>query len=436
MFSRFSFDWRMIATFSMVIFALAFTACGEEEDNCPDPNNPDCTNNAYILTDVTVGGTTYTQVAGTLNEDFTMDAATNWMISGGVFVASGATLTIEAGTTVYAADDATTPFLAIAQGAKINAAGTAAEPIVLTSIKELTGGAAPGDWGGIIVNGYGVLNSGTTAEGEGGTGVYGGSDNADNSGTLSYVVVAYAGKILGTDNELNGFSFNGVGSGTQVDHIQAYFGSDDGIEFFGGAVNVKYAVSTGNEDDSFDWTLGWSGNGQFWVVNQSTGGGDRGIEADSNGDDNAATPFSNPNLSNLTLVGADDGDGDNQALKLREGTKGRIHNMIVTGFPKRGVQVQHDQTIANMNDGSLVVANSRIDNANPWVGTASDDSDVEVSFANDPTNSTAGAGLVGYVGTVSEGAVDPAAALGSWFTSTNYVGAVPTGDDWTTGWTK
>jgi hypothetical protein len=103
----------------------------------------------------------------------------------------------------------------------------------------------------------------------------------DNSGVMKYVRVEYAGKILGTDNELNGFSFNGVGNSTVLEHLQAYKGSDDGFEFFGGTVNLKWAVSTGNSDDSFDWTHGWRGKGQFWVVQQDAVTGDNGMECDN-----------------------------------------------------------------------------------------------------------------------------------------------------------
>ncbi len=396
--------------------------------------------NGLTFSQETIGATTYQKVEGTLTGDFTFAATENWLISGGIFVNNGATLNIEAGTTIYAADDGTTPFIAIQRGGKIMANGTSTAPIVLTSIKELDGIAGPGEWGGIVINGYATTNIGEGV-GEGGTGTYGcdGSncDDADNSGTIRYVRVEYAGKILGTDNELNGFSFNGVGSGTTVEYVQAYRGSDDGFEFFGGTVNVKYAVSTGSEDDSFDWTFGWSGKGQFWVANQLGVAGDRGIEADNNGDDNTASPFSNPLISNVTLVGFDDGDGSNTGMRLREGTKGKIYNAIVTGFPNNGIRVSNSEdnaastvTTDNMNNGELVVANSvSAGNGTPW-------KDAPV-FENDPTNTTLAGmgGLSGYVGTISENAKDPG-TLDGWFSPGTYIGAVRSTQDWTAGWTK
>lgn len=442
------------STVKMMVLAGALVAVVPacKKKGCTDPNATNYSAEAkkddgtctYApdswYTEVEVSGVTYRQIAGNIDVDRTLTAGENWMLSGGVFVTSGATLTIEAGTTVHAADDGTTPFLSINQGGKINACGTASDPIVFTPVAD---SPVPGSWGGIILNGYAPINTGTTAEGEGGTGTYGGNDATDNSGTMCYVRVEYAGKILGTDNELNGFSFNGCGSGTTLHHLQAYKGSDDGFEFFGGTVSLKYAISSGNQDDSFDWTHGWSGNGQFWVVNQDVSGGDRGIEADNNGDNNTADPYSDPKIANVTLVGVNDGDDNNQGLKLREGTKGNFLNFVVTGFPKRGCQVEHDVTLGNMDGGSLTFKNSIVDNLNPFKFTTSAEEDA-TGIANfeeaGNNNTTAEDGslvgfLSGYVGTTDSGAGDPT-TWGEWFEAGSFIGAVPAGDDWTAGWTK
>ena len=278
--------------------------------------------------------------------------------------------------------------------------GQSTNPIVFTP---LTDNPTYGDWGGIIVNGYATINTGFNAEGEGGTGIYGGDNDGDDSGILRYVRVEYAGKVLGTDNELNGFSFNGVGDGTIIEYIQAYKGSDDGIEFFGGTVNVRYAVSTHNQDDSFDWTHGWRGKGQYWLVQQGPDGGDRGIEADNNGDDNLLEPYSNPTLSNLTLIGVDDGDGLNTGIRLREGTKGKIFNTYVTGFPKYGIRVSDEVTLQNVENGELFVANSLVE------GNGTDYKDCE-SF-------------IGLTDTLVD----------EWFYIDNTIGS---GDYWTEGWVR
>jgi len=442
------------ATIKMMILAGALMtivpAC--KKKGCTDPTADNYSSEAKKedgsctftpvnwYSDVVVAGVDYKQISGDITVNHTLDGASKWLLSGGVFVKSGATLTIEAGTTVYAANDGTTPFLSIQQGGKINACGTAASPIVFTPVVDAP---TPGSWGGIILNGYAPINTGTTAEGEGGTGIYGGDNTTDNSGTMCYVRVEYAGKILGTDNELNGFSFNGCGSGTTLSYLQAYKGSDDGFEFFGGTVSLKYAVSSGNQDDSFDWTHGWSGNGQFWVANQGTVGGDRGIEADNNGDNNAAAPYSNPSIANITLIGADDGDASNQGIKLREGTKANFLNVLITGFPKRGCEVEHDITLGNMDAGSLTFKNAIIDNVNPFKFTTSAGVDAS-GIANfqevGNNNSTATDGsltgfLSGYIGTTATGAANPT-SLGAWFDNANYIGAVSTGADWTFGWVK
>lgn len=406
---------------------LGLSSCKKEEENSPG------TGNTYSLKDVTVDGTAYKQVQGTINQNLTFTAAENWLLSGGVFVKSGSTLTIEAGTTIKAADDGATAFLAVAQGAKIMANGTAAEPIVFTTVKP---NPAPGDWGGIILNGYAKINvTGGTAEGEGGTGTYGGNDDSDNSGMMHYVRVEYAGRILGTDNELNGFAFQGVGNGTDLSYLQAYRGADDGFEFFGGSVNIRHAISTGNHDDSFDWTQGWSGNGQFLVVNQNSDKGDRGFECDNNGDDNAAAPFSNPTLSNITVLIVNDGDDSNTGFRLRAGTKGKVYNAIVKDAPKAGFRVSDEapatQTYDNMMDGSLVVT-STISSVTA-TGTAWQDCD---TFKNDAKNAVTDASFLnGYVGTYTGSESTDPSTLGTWFNSANYIGAVSSSDDWTAGWT-
>jgi hypothetical protein len=420
------------------LIAAPLTSCSKKE-GCTDPSaiNFDadadkdcCCEYATPAADPTtvINGVTYYILSGNVSSSRTLTSDRPWLISGGLFVTNGATLSIQEGTRIYAADDATTPFLSIQRGASINAVGTASAPIVFTTIKTITGGADRGAWGGIVLNGYAPINiCGTadcTAEGEGGSGVYGGTDPNDNSGTMKFVRVEYAGKILGTDNELNGFSFNGVGAQTVLEHLQAYKGSDDGFEFFGGTVNLKWAVSTGNSDDSFDWTHGWRGKGQFWVVLQDAVTGDNGMECDNWETNYTVTPFSEPMISNFTLVGADDGS-PNHGMRLRNGTKGKLWNGLVTGFAQ-GVRVG-SECDAYVADGSLFVKNSAIYSNVTNFNNAG-------TIETDPTNSVAGPSLTGFVGTEAVGAVDPS-TVDAWFSSVSYKGAVPTSDDWTAGWT-
>lgn len=333
----------------MTVVVIAF-GCS----SCKEPIEP--SNNTFTITDEVIDGITYKKLEGIINENISLTNSDNWLLSGGVFVEEGHTLTILNGGTIYTDTDVTT-FLSVMQGAKVFIEGSQDNPVVFTP---LTDNPTYGDWGGIIINGYASLNTGFTAEGEGGTGIYGGDDDNDDSGILRYVRVEYAGKILGTDNELNGFSFNGVGDATTVEYIQAYKGSDDGIEFFGGTVNVRYAVSTHNQDDSFDWTHGWRGKGQYWLAQQGPDGGDRGIEADNNSDDNLLEPYSNPILCNITLEGYDDGDSLNTGIRFREGTKGKVYNALITNFPKYGVRVSDEATLNNLTNGELILSNSLV----------------------------------------------------------------------------
>ncbi len=379
----------------LVLFAssvlMMFSSCDKE---IITPNNK-----TYIISETVINGVTYNKVEGTINENLTFSSDKNWLLSGGVFIDDNTKLTINGGQTIYADINVTT-FLSIKQGGKIMAEGSNTNPIVFTPLKD---NPTYGDWGGIIINGKAKLNTGLTAEGEGGTGIYGGNNDEDNSGVLRYVRVEYAGKILGTDNELNGFSFNGVGSGTVVEYIQAYKGSDDGIEFFGGTVNVRYAVSTHNQDDAFDWTHGWRGKGQYWYVQQGVDGGDRGIEADNNSDDNTLAPYSNPTLANITLNGVDDGDGLNTGMRLREGTKGQIYNAYVTGFPKYGVRVSEETSLNHVVNGELFVANSTI--------------------TGNGTNFKDCSSFDGLIMTLNDG----------WFIPDTTIGS---GSEWMNGWTR
>ncbi len=295
---------------------------------------------------VVTPGEENTTLSGEITEDRTLKTGSTYTLKGGVHVKAGASLIIEKGVTVEGDATESVPYILIEQGATIMAEGTADEPIILTATQKERGA-----WGGLIVCGKAPVNSGERTA-EVGDVQYGGSVAGDNSGIIKYVRIEYSGNVINSEKEHNGLSLNGVGSGTAVEYVEVYQGKDDGFEFFGGTVNAKYLVSIGSFDDSFDWTYGWSGKGEYWYAEQSSDGGDRGIEGDNDSKNNANDPYSNPTLENITLIGrsADGKDG----LKLREGTKANISNILISGFDD-AVDIQHNQTFTNVGNGSIKV---------------------------------------------------------------------------------
>ena len=398
---------------------------------CPDHPN------------VTEGSNGECQVSASLSspmtEDLTMDASNEWYLDGPFVVGNDAdltTLTIEPGTTVYGGDGS---FILIQRSSQIMAEGSAANPIVLTSAKT-DGNRGPEDWGGLVINGKAPINNAAAADGsapgEAGTGNYGGNDPADNSGVLKYVRVEFAGNKIDLENELNGIAFQGVGNGTTVDYIQTHMTSDDGIEFFGGTVEVKHVVITGSDDDSMDWTGGWTGKAQFVVAKQMDDSGteaERGIEADNLKGANSAEPYSNPTIANVTLLGR--AVNGKEGMKLREGTKGMLSNAVVSGFEGVCVDVADAQTEANVDDSSLQVMNSVF---NCGGGMADSGDKAEALIANDTANTEADPMLGGTMGWMPESG-SPALGIGeapsdSFFEAVDYAGAFDGTTDWTEGW--
>jgi hypothetical protein len=240
---------------------------------------------------------------------------------------------------------------------QIQANGNAMQPIIFTSELEV-GNRGPGDWGGLVMSGNAPVNGGTR-EGEGDSGQFGGNDPSFNCGSLRYVRVEYAGIRFSEQNELNGIALQGCGTQTVVDHVQVHFNQDDGIEFFGGTVNVKYVAVTYNEDDSFDWTFGWTGKAQFVVALQGGGEADHGIEADNDENNNDLMPRSNPTIYNATFFGPRGLPTQASApgWLLRRGTAATIRNAIVQNF--NGIDFNVDGATSQSFVGNmLTVGNS------------------------------------------------------------------------------
>lgn len=379
------------------------------------------------------------------------------LLSGPVFVRAPATLTINAGVTVFG-EKATLGTLIIDRGAKLIAVGTEDKPVIYTS-DQPANSRARADNGGLIINGYSTLNvQGGTKEGEGDTGTFGCSgaecNENDNSGTLRYFRVEYGGIQFSPDNELNGIALQGVGRGTTVDHVQIAYSKDDCIEFFGGTVNVKNIILTACGDDSLDWTDGWRGNGQFIVMQQLGDEADNGIEADNLDKANDSLPRSNPTLYNMTMIGDPDfGDGSTNGMLLRRGTAGNIRNSIVMGFKKSGVNIDSLATFTQAKEGKLIVDNNIFWNNQPNFNTDATDPDAaslpfttEQFMKNTMQNNKEvdpklgnsydvlvpdfrpAAGSPAIDGTVPV-AAPPAG--NSFIVATNYIGAVDPANDWT-----
>jgi len=287
-----------------------------------------------------------------------------YLLRGAVFVEDGGTLNIQAGTLVVG-EAGSVGTLIVKRGGRLNAIGTREQPIVFTSDQPV-GQRARGDWGGIIINGRAPLNvPGGEAVGEADTGVYGGNNPNDSSGSMRYVRVEFAGTEFSPDNELNGIAFQAVGRGGSYEFIQVHMNKDDGLEWFGGTADAKYVIVTNAADDSLDWTFGWSGRVQFALVSQRGDDADAGIEADNNEFNNELLPRSNPTFFNVTLCGDPDRNEGAESARgalLRRGTAGTFRNFVIQGFKNVGLEVNGSSTLAQATQGNLKFSNAAIFN--------------------------------------------------------------------------
>lgn len=411
-------NWKFAAMTLVAGMALFTTACSSDNDPAANTGNGNTEGNG--------NGTEESYVLDKdITENVTLETGKNYTLNGGIHVKAGATLTIQPGVTITAKHDGTVDYILVEQGAKIDAQGTASQPIVMTSEKKEAGA-----WGGLHICGYAHTNNGSGSS-EIGNAPYGGNNDADNSGTLKYIRLEYTGYAFDEEHEANGVSFYGVGNGTTVEHLQAYKGSDDGFEFFGGSVNVKYLVATSCSDDSFDWTEGWNGKAQFLVAYQEgeTSLGyacDCLMECDNNGTNFAATPVAHPVIANATLIG---NGGEAQGVRLRAGTEVELYNTIITGKGKV-LTVETNETENALKNGI-----SKLE----YVAIAGELSSKQGIYTNaDFVQATGNLDNQTftwnnkYVGTL-DGGKDLSAD--SFFTSTDYKGAVKSGEDWTEGWT-
>lgn len=259
---------------------IAMISCTDKGGDEIEPDGDDDTNNVVNV---------FSSADGVGASEVTWNANTTYVLNGFVFVNDGQTLNIEPGTVIkgQTGSQASASALIVARGGTINAVGTAALPIVFTSVSdEITNAdivagiySSPnltpdiqGLWGGLIILGKAPVSASTSeVQIEGipsseSRGKYGGTDATDNSGQLAYVSVRHAGTNIGAGNEINGITFGGVGSGTTVNHVEVVANADDGIEWFGGSVDVSNVVIWNVGDDGLDTDQDWLGTCSNFLI--------------------------------------------------------------------------------------------------------------------------------------------------------------------------
>jgi hypothetical protein len=321
-------------------------------------------------------------ITGNITASRTLSPGKTYKLNGVVYVTGGAKLTIKPGTVLTRGEavaykvDPSSPatnsiagVLVITKNATIDAVGTSDQPIVFTT-PNAVGSRHAGDFGGIVILGEATTNKAVTQEIEGlpkfdaagnSLGVdisYGGSAPADNSGRFRYVRIEYAGYKLAENNEVNGLTLGGVGSGTTLDHVQVSWGADDGFEFFGGTVNASYLLAIANDDDDFDTDFGYSGRIQYAIgLKDPTSthsisnniSDSNGIESDNDAAGSSATPRTLPTYLNFTLLGYASAQ---EASELRSGNRWRrntslsISNSIIAGY-NTGAEFESAGTISS-----------------------------------------------------------------------------------------
>ena len=379
-------------------------------------------------------------------------------------VASGAdtdvTLTIDPGVIIYASGSS---YLASTRGNKLVAKGTRDRPIIFTSrdnVLGLVGEDSSSQWGGVVQLGraqvtdciapgavpgsndceFALEGSVTPARG-------GGTDNEDDNGDLEFVQIRFSGFILGQDNELQGLTTIGTGSGSKFDYIQSVNSSDDGVEFFGGTVNMKHLIVYGSEDDSLDVDIGVKSDLQYVILSQRAVG-DTLIESDSSNGGENDTPRTAVRMANATMIQRVPND---QALRFRGGSDFTIVNSVLIDASGRTggtpcLRVDDEETVQATGPderGPLVFRSMGIQceslsrngsfgglNAADAAALFTGDNSNNIAFAITLTNN--------YLNGANEDGFTPIfnnTSLSSFFEATTFIGAVSPTDDWTAGWT-
>jgi hypothetical protein len=412
------------------------------------------------------------ELSSDITANRTLMSGKTYTMTGMVYVKNGATLTIEPGAIIKVAKGKNA--LVITRGAKINAVGTADNPIVFTSNEANPG---YGDWGGIVILGNArtnASNNGNQGVGEieggvnnsNGDGLYGGTDDADNSGKLKYVRIEYGGYPFQPDKELNSLTLGGVGSGTEIDYVMCAYGYDDAFEMFGGTVNLKHIISYKTLDDDFDCDNGYRGTVQFAIAirdkDRADVSGSNGLEQDNDAGGTTTEPFTAPVFANVTVIGpretasATFSKDYKRAAHLRRNTRTSIFNSLLMGYPT-GILIDGSKTAQNLVSGTMELKGIVLAGMGKAVDTLGTSSVADFTLAtlfgtgdwkNMIKENTADAGLTSAYGvgaafnpTPTSGSIlvtsgtATSSKLGS-ATSVSYIGAVGPNDMWWKGWTK
>ena len=335
--------FKILNIVAFCFVTLTFTNCGSEEPG------------------IIIGGTDSLVIEslksgimnGNLDEDFTLNSNQIYNLNGSFIVEFGATLTIPEGTRIQAINGGTSIYIAVLKGGQIDIQGTEASPVFMTSAS-----GNPGDWGGLTICGDATTTAGANAEAEVGGFIYGGTNDADNSGSISYLVIEGTGAQINADSQYNGVSLYAVGAGTTINNVAIINGKDDGIEFFGGTVSVSNLFLENNADDAIDWTEGWNGTVDNAYITHTVSGFSTVFEGDK---DNR-----NPNFNNITAVSTVGGT----ALQFKKESGATITGLSLTGYDV-SIDMKDGGPLANVIiEGSI--ADPSVSYTNTALITASD----------------------------------------------------------------
>jgi hypothetical protein len=316
---------------------LTFTNCGSDEPEIIIEET-----DSEIIENLKAG-----IMSGNLDEDFTLNSNQIYNLNASFIVESGVKLTIPAGTRVQALNGGTSVYIAVLKGGQIDIQGTEASPVFMTSAS-----GNPGDWGGLTICGDATTTAGANAEAEVGGFIYGGTNDADNSGAISYLVIEGTGAQINADSQYNGVSLYAVGAGTTINNVAIINGKDDGIEFFGGTVSVSNLFLENNADDSIDWTEGWNGTVDNAYITHTVSGFSTVFEGDK---DNG-----NPNFNNITAVSTVGGT----ALQFKKESGATITGLSLTGYDV-SIDMKDGGPLAN-----VIIEGSIADPSLSYTGTA------------------------------------------------------------------